>query len=67
MKKAAELWGNMTDSEKKPFEKINADARKIYEAQIEEFLYKGYFTLKDGTKSYEQDPSSQKTKKKAKV
>ena len=49
-KKCGELWREMTDAQKKPYESQQADAKVLYEKQLKEVEEKGYFTMADGTK-----------------
>ena len=51
MSKAGELWGKLTDAEKKKFNDLHEKDQVRYENQKKELKEKGYFILDDGSKS----------------
>lgn len=52
-KKASLEWSAMSEADKKPYnDKVAADKVR-HDAQMAEFKEKGYFTMPDGSKSFE--------------
>ena len=45
------MWAVISDSDKQPYVDMVAQDRLRYKEQRRELLTKGYFTLKDGSKS----------------
>lgn len=50
-KVASELWHKATPETRKPFDDMAAADRNRFDAQMEEFKQKGYFTTSSGLKS----------------
>jgi len=44
-------WNALSDEDKKPFQKLAEDSKKIYESRMEEWNKKGSFKFEDGTLS----------------
>ena len=59
-KKVGELWGKMTDEDKKPYKELEEKDRERREGQLAMQKEKGYFLMKDGTKSSEVEISGKK-------
>lgn len=53
MKKAGELWNQMSDKEKKKYNDMNSKDQVRYDKQLAELSKKGYFMMEDGSKSSE--------------
>mmetsp|Transcript_24464 Transcript_24464/g.37939 ORF Transcript_24464/g.37939 Transcript_24464/m.37939 type:complete len:144 (-) Transcript_24464:104-535(-) len=51
MKRAGEIWSEMSDKEKKPFIKLREKDVARYEKQMKEMETNGFFEMDDGSKS----------------
>lgn len=56
MQLAGTSWGNMSEKEKAPWTKVAENDKLRYQKQVEMLSSKGFFMLKDGTKS--NDPAN---------
>lgn len=76
MSRAGKEWGQMTEEDKKPFEKMQEKDQKRYpitnsttiyryDKQLEELKEKGYYIRADGTKSTDVEESGKKRQSKA--
>ena len=57
------MWHNMTTYEKQPYFDLNLNDKKRFAEQNAELQTKGFYTLEDGSKSYERAELFYKTKK----
>ncbi len=64
MKRAGEIWSDMTDKEKKPYEKLHDQDVQRYEKQMKEMNDNGFFVLEDGSKSSEHTAKTKQRRKK---
>lgn len=49
--KAGQIWGTLTEADKKRFDDLHAADVKRYEKQLKEFKEKGYYMMEGGVKS----------------
>jgi len=66
MKKAGELWGKMSDKEKKKYEDLHKKDKERYDRQMADLNKQGWFKMDDGSKSNEHKKVDKKAAKKAK-
>lgn len=50
-KLAGDKWATMTDTERKPYNKLAEAERALYEKRMEQRAKLGYFKFEDGSKS----------------
>ena len=65
MSKAGQLWGKLSDSEKKTYNDMHDADVKRYEKQLKEWKEKGYYMMEGGIKSTDAVDSKKKKKEKA--
>lgn len=62
MTKCGQLWGALSDKDKKVFEDKNKKDVERHAKQLKEIEEKGYFKMEDGSKSSDHDPKVKKVK-----
>lgn len=62
MVKAAEIWKEMSEKEKKPYNDMHYQDVERFEGQMNELKENGFFLMADGTKSTDIEASSKKRK-----
>ena len=63
MKKAGEVWGKMSEKEKKKYEDQHKKDKERYDKQMGDLNKQGWFKMEDGSKSNEHKKVDKKGKK----